>query len=87
MKKQALTRTEVETLAPGTSAAFDQWLLPVSEDDGADLSEPRTRRRARLHWFIETLALAGGAMAGIYVAAWLEPPESAPNSVDTEAKK
>jgi hypothetical protein len=87
MKKQALTRTEIETLAPGTSAAFDQWLQPVSEDDGVDRSEPKTRQRARLQWLIDTLALAGCAMAGVYVAAWLDTSDSDPNSVDREAKE
>ena len=37
----------------------------------------RSRRpggRAALRWFIDTLALAGGGMAGVYVGVWLDEP-------------
>jgi hypothetical protein len=47
-------------------------------------SEPETRRRSALRWFIDTLALAGAGMAGVYVGVWLDPPNSNPNRVDTE---
>lgn len=86
MKKQALTMIEIETLAPTTLAEFDERQL-LSEDSGADLSRPKTRRGMTLRWFIDGLAFAGGAMAGVYVGIWLDPLNSDPNSEDTEAKE
>jgi hypothetical protein len=86
VKKQALTMTEIETLAPAISAEFDEW-QPLSENSGADFSRPKTRGGMTLSWFIEGLALAGGAMAGVYVGVWLDPPNCDPNSEDTEAKE
>ena len=47
---------------------------------------PRVRSAA-LRWFIDTLALAGAGMAGVYVGVWLDPPNSNPNPVDTEETK
>ena len=86
MKKQALTMTEIETLAPSTLAEFDER-QPLSEDSGADLSRPKTRQGMTLSWFIEGLALAGDAMAGVYVGVWLDPLNFGPDSEDTEAKE
>lgn len=86
MKKQVLTMIEIETLAPTTLAEFDER-QPLSEDSGADLSRPKTRRGMTLRWFIDGLAFAGGAMAGVYVGVWLDPPNFDPNSEDTEAKE
>ena len=86
MKKQALTMTEIETLAPATSAEFDQR-QPLYEDSGADPSSPKTRRGMTLSWFIEGLALAGGAMAGVYVGVWLDPLNFDPDSENMEAKE
>lgn len=86
MKKQALTMIEIETLAPPTSVEFDER-QPFSGDSGADLSRPKTRRGMTLRWFIEGLAFAGSAMAGVYVGVWLDPPNFDPNSEDTEAKE
>jgi hypothetical protein len=40
-----------------------------------------------LSWFIEGLALAGGAMAGVYVGVWLDPLNFDPIPEDTEAKE
>jgi hypothetical protein len=86
VKKQALTMIEIETLAPATSAEFDER-QPLYEDSGADLSRPKTRQGMTLSWFIEGLALAGGAMAGVYVGVWLDPLNFDPISEDTEAKE
>jgi hypothetical protein len=87
MKKQALTTTEIEMLALATLAELDERQRPISEDGGLNLSRPKARRRVTLHWFIETLALAGGAMAGVYVGAWLDSPDLDANAADTEAKE
>jgi hypothetical protein len=86
VKKQALTTIEIETLTPATSAEFDER-QPLYEDSEADPSRPKTRRGMTLSWFIEGLALAGGAMAGVYVGVWLDPPNFDPNSEDVEAKE
>jgi hypothetical protein len=86
VKKQALTTIEIETLAPATSAEFDER-QPLYEDSGADLSSPKTRQGVTLRWFIEGLAFAGGAMAGLYVGVWLDPPNLDPNPEDTEANE
>jgi hypothetical protein len=85
MKKQALTTTEIETFAPGTFAAINEWRRQVSEDGEVNLSQPKTRPRATLDWFIDSFAIAGCAMAGVYLGAWLEAPDFDPDSVDTEA--
>jgi hypothetical protein len=86
VKKQALTTIEIETLAPAASAEFDER-QPLSEDSGADLSRPKARQGMALRWFIDGLAFAGGAMAGIYVGVWLDPLDCDPNSEDTEAEE
>jgi len=72
MNKQALKTIEIETIALSTSAALDE-LRSVSEDSQAHPSKPETPRRAALRWFIDTLALAGAGMAGVYVGVWLDP--------------
>ena len=72
MNKRALTVIEIEALAPSTLIS-PEWREPVSLDGGDYLSKPETRRSAALRWFIDTLALAGAAMAGIYVGDCLEP--------------
>jgi hypothetical protein len=87
VKKQALTTITIETLAPGTSVELNEVLRAVSAESGVNLSQPKTRQRATLDWFIETLALAGGAMAGIYVGAWLDAPDLDPDSGDAAAKE
>ena len=84
MNKHPLKAIEIETFALSTSAALDERRRPVSEDDGDYPSKPETRRRATLRWLIDSLALAGAGMAGIYVGVWLDPPNSNPNPVDTE---
>lgn len=71
MKKQGLTTIGVETSAP--SAARDEPPRPDSEDSEAYAAKPEGRGRAALRWFIDTLALAGCGMAGVYVGVWLEP--------------
>jgi hypothetical protein len=74
MKKQALTAIEIDALAPSTLTPPDERREPVSLDGGDYPSEPETRGRAALRWFIDTLALAGCGMAGVYVGVWLDPP-------------
>jgi hypothetical protein len=72
--KQAVVIDAV--LAPSTLIAPDERREPVSLDGGDYPSKPQTRRRAALRWFIDTLALAGGGMAGVYVGVWLDEPTS-----------
>ena len=76
MKKQALTTTEIEALAPSTLTAPDERRAWVSLDGGDYPSEPETRGRPALRWFFQTLAFAGAGMAGVYISAWLDPPMS-----------
>jgi hypothetical protein len=73
MKKQALTAIEIDALAPSTLAAPDER-REVSLNGGDYSSNPETRGRAALRWFIDTLALAGCGMAGVYVGVWLDEP-------------
>ena len=82
MKKQALTAIEIDALAPSTLTAPDERREPVSLDGGDYLSKPETRRSAALRWFIDTLALAGAAMAGVYVGDWLDPSNVSCNRTD-----
>jgi hypothetical protein len=85
VKKQALTTTEIEMLALATLADLDGRGRLASEEDGqVYLSEPKTLRRATLRWFIDTLAIAGCAMAGVCVGVWLDSPSVDPNSVDAQ---
>jgi hypothetical protein len=74
MKKQALTRIEIDAFAPSTLTAPDERREPVSPDRRDYPSKPETRGRAALRWFIESLALGGCGMAGIYVGVWLYEP-------------
>jgi hypothetical protein len=74
MKKQALTAIEIDALAPSTLTAPDERREPVSLDGGDYRSKPETRGRAALRWFIDSLALGGCGMAGIYVGVWLYEP-------------
>ena len=85
MKKQALATIEIETFAPSSSAALDELRQPVFEDSEAFASKPEARRRSALDWFIDSLALAGCGMAGVYVGVWLDPPndEAPPTPLST----
>ena len=74
--KQVLAAMEIEALAPSTSAPTDERWEPVSLDGEDYPSKPQTQGRAALRWFIDTLALAGCGMAGVYVGVWLDPPTS-----------
>ena len=74
MKKQVPTVIEIEVLAPSTLTAPDERREPVSLDGGDYSSKPETRGRAALRWFIDTLALAGCGMAGVYVGVWVDEP-------------
>ena len=72
MNKRALTVIEIEAPAPSTLVSPDERREPVSLDGGDYLSKTETRGSAALCWFID-LALAGAAMAGVYVGDWLDP--------------
>jgi hypothetical protein len=74
MNKQALTAIEIDALAPSTLTAPDERREPVSLDGGDYHSKPETRRHAALRGFIDTLAFAGAAMAGVNVGVWLDEP-------------
>ena len=87
MNKQALKAIEIETFALSTSAALDELRRPVSHDEQEHPPKPEIGRSTALRWFIDTLALAGTGMAGVYVGVWVDPPNSNPNPVDTEETK
>ena len=70
--KQAVVIDAV--LAPSTLIAPAERREPVSLDGGDYPSKPQTRRGTALRWFIDTLALAGAGMGGVYVDAWLDEP-------------
>jgi hypothetical protein len=74
MKKQVPTVIEIEGLAPSTLTAPDERCEPVSLDGGDYSSNPETRGRAVLRWFIDSLALASCSMAGVYIGVWLDEP-------------
>jgi hypothetical protein len=73
MKKQALTAIEIEALVLSSSTGPDERRQPVSDDGGYYPSKPETRTRAALRWLIDSLAIAGAGMAGVYVGYWLDP--------------
>ena len=73
MNKRALTTIEIEAFALSSSTAPDERRQPVSHDGGDYPSKPETRPRAALRWLIDTFALAGAGMAGVYVGVWLDP--------------
>jgi hypothetical protein len=52
----------------------DERREPISLDGGDYSSKPETRGRAALRGFIDTLAFAGAAMAGVNVGVWLDEP-------------
>ena len=72
MNNRALAVIEIEALAPSTFISPDERREPASLDGGDYLSKPETRRSAASCWFINTLALAGAAMAGVYVGDRLD---------------
>jgi hypothetical protein len=74
MKKQALTTIEIEAFAPSTLTALDEQPRSVSHDDEEHPPKPEIWRSAALRWFIDTLAVAGAGMAGVYVGVWLDEP-------------
>jgi hypothetical protein len=78
MNKQVLAEIEIETFVVSASAPLDTPGEPVSEDAGAYPSKRTTCGRSALGWFLDTLALAGCGMAGVYVGVWLDPPDAAP---------
>ena len=84
MNKRALTVIEIEALAQSTLILSDERREPVSLDGGDYLSKPETRRSAALRSFIDTLAFAGAAMAGVYVSDWLDPPNVSGNQTSRE---
>ena len=74
MKKQALTRIEIDALAPSTLTAPDERREPVSPDGRDYPSKPETRGRAALRGLIHSFALASCSMAGVYIGVWLDEP-------------
>jgi hypothetical protein len=74
MKKQALSAIEIDALTPSTLTAPDERREPVSLDGGDYSPKPETRRRAALRRFIDTLAFAVVAMAGVNVSVWPDEP-------------
>jgi hypothetical protein len=84
MKKQVPTVIEIEGLAPSTLTAPDERREPVSLDGRDYSSRPETRGRAALRWFIDTLALAGCGMAGVYVGVWLDEPNVSDNRLQED---
>jgi hypothetical protein len=87
MNKKALKTTGIEAFALSSSTARDKRRQRVSHDEQEHLPQPETGRSAARRWPIDTLALAGAWMAGVYVGVWLDPPNSNPNPVDTEETK
>jgi hypothetical protein len=73
---------EIEALTPSTLISPDEQREPVSLDGGDHPSKPETRRSAALRSFVDTLALAGAAMAGVYVGDWLDPSNVSGNRTD-----
>ena len=86
MNKRALTAIEIEALALSTLISPDSRREPVSLDDGDCLSKPETRRSAALRWVIDTLALAGAAMAAAYVGVWCDPPNVPDNRTSQKGR-
>jgi hypothetical protein len=82
MNKQALTAIDIETFAQSTSAALDELRRPVSHDEQEHRPKPETGRSAALRWLIDTLAVAGAGMAGVYVGVWLDPSNVSGNQTD-----
>jgi hypothetical protein len=82
MNKRALTVIQIEAFSPSTLITPDERREPVSLDGGDYLSKPETRRSAALRWFIDTLALSGAAMAGVYVGDWPDPSNVSGNRTD-----
>ena len=81
MNKRVLRVIEIEALAPSTLISPDERREPVSLDGGDYPLNPETRRSAALCWFID-LALAGAAMAGVYVGDWLDPSNVSGNQTE-----
>ena len=67
MKWQALT-----TFAPSTSASLNGG-CDLSHDGEEHPAKPEIWQIARLRSLIDSLALAGGGMAGVYVSDLLDP--------------
>jgi hypothetical protein len=75
MNKRALTTIEIEAVALSRSTAPDEQRQPVSLDSGDYPPKPETRPRAALSWLIDSLAVAGAGMAGVYVGVLLDPSD------------
>jgi hypothetical protein len=73
MNKRALATIEVEAFALSRSTRPDEQRQPASRDSGDCPSKPETRPRAALRWLIDSLAIAGAGMAGVYVGVLLDP--------------
>jgi hypothetical protein len=82
MNKRVLRVIEIEALAPSTLISPHERREPVSLDGGDYPLNPETRRSAALCWFIDTLAVAGAAMAGVYLGDWLDPSNVSGNQTE-----
>ena len=87
LEERGFTAAELQMLAQATLAEFERRRRPVSEDSGPSLSKPKVRRRITMRSFMESLAIAGCAMAGVYAGVWLDSPDFDPDPVDTEARE
>ena len=76
MKKQALTRIEIDALAPSTLTAPDERREPVSPDGRDYPSKPETRARAALRapWMPIALLAVVSVLSLAARVAWLSDP-------------
>jgi hypothetical protein len=75
MNKRAIATIEIEAFAVSRSTVPAEQRQPVSHDSGDYPAKPETRPRRALRWLIDSLALAGAGMAGVYVGALLDPSQ------------
>jgi hypothetical protein len=75
MNKRARAMIKMETFALSSSTAPDEERQPVWHDGGDYPSKPETPPRAALRWLIDSLAIAGTGMAGVYVDVLLDPSD------------
>jgi hypothetical protein len=78
MNKRAVTTIEIEAFALSSPSAPDEQRQPVPHDSKDYPSKPETRPRAALRWLIDSLAIAGAGMAGVYVGVVLDPSSPTP---------
>ena len=72
MNRRALTTIESETFALSRPTAPDEQRQPVSHDGGDYPARRESQPCAALRWLIDSLALAGAGMAGVYLGVLLD---------------